>query len=326
MSGRWADAAFVQERLVSQLHGKWEWRKQLEGVQGNLFPDYPEGMLVGLHEFMLGNADPMYVADHIVELWDFARPSFSPEVLHAWDLPTPIGFALMANPLAILSYGVKLTFRAFSWCVVTPESEVGWSEDNEPTSCWFSLYSHIDDEDDFRRPDHMAMERQAWERLGPWICLHTHQLPLSEPFGPTLVITDPGGDDVSIEQAHQMTGRPSEDRLMWQTLQSFWRLTRQLVPVRSPLPRQLRRDRARKGRSSEVTVIHLRRPRSQVDGVEPTRRIGEDFHFVVRGFWRKQPYGPRNNRTYKQIWINPYMKGNLEAPLKMGKRAFEFDR
>jgi len=34
----------------------------------------------------------------------------------------------------------------------------------------------------------------------------------------------------------------------------------------------------------------------------------------VRGHWRKQPYGPRDNPKYERIWIEPHMRGGEEGP------------
>ena len=43
----------------------------------------------------------MYVSAEVTDIWDHARESFNPEVLHAWDLPAPISFALMPRPMIV---------------------------------------------------------------------------------------------------------------------------------------------------------------------------------------------------------------------------------
>lgn len=48
--------------------------------------------------------------------------------------------------------------------------------------------------------------------------------------------------------------------------------------------------------------------------------------WIVRGHWRHQPYGPRDNPSYEWRWINPYIKGPEDAPLAMNEHVYKLAR
>ena len=100
------------------------------------------------------------------------------------------------------------------------------------------------------------------------------------------------------------------------------------------LPRQLRRERFRHFRTEDVTVIMLRR-QSQPNDNEPEYTIGEDFHYLNRGGWKNHYFPSMGPCRLDDGSINPeatarshlpFLKGNLDAPMKNPKRAFEFTR
>lgn len=45
--------------------------------------------------------------------------------------------------------------------------------------------------------------------------------------------------------------------------------------------------------------------------------------WAVRGHWRNQPYGPRENPEYRQRWIDPYIKGPEDKPLDIRPSVFK---
>src|SRR5262249_41379752 len=69
----------------------------------------------------------------------------------------------------------------------------------------------------------------------------------------------------------------------------------------------------------EVQVITLRKA-----AAADSAHVPEDDHvpfdyscsWVVRGHWRRQPCGPGRAET-RDVYITPYVKGNLEKPLKL---------
>ncbi|KAA8828682.1 hypothetical protein [Bifidobacterium tissieri] len=71
--------------------------------------------------------------------------------------------------------------------------------------------------------------------------------------------------------------------------------------------------------SSEVKLVYLRENRTSpregdVESVEPSREYS--CRWIVRGFYRNQPYGPNRSLRRKQ-WIPPYVKGPADKPLKL---------
>lgn len=335
---RWEDAAFTQEKLLGTIKHNPLFRDYIDGFQDHAYPEFEQFIMRTLHERELQHAEPMYVSMEVTELWDYARDSFQPEPLHPWDLPLNICFALLPKPLFMRDVNnVLINFRALSWIPAGSSKNMGWGKPDEtPDGVWYTLWSYIDDgNDDFYRNALGTDEREAWEALGEWSILFSGFLPFGmvEDYEMMAFRDTKEGDDtiVGLDQAVKVR------RATWLLLQSFWRLSRQIVPVRSRLPRQLRRDRLRHDRSEEVTVITLRRSSEHSDDDwEPTRSIGEDFHYINRGGWRNQYYrslgpcylddGQINPESHRQIYILPFLKGNLDAPLKNPQRVFEFVR
>ena len=327
---RWADAAFEQERLLGTLRYNPLFRDYITDFQEAAYEGmFPEGFTLRLHEQLLQEADPMYVSMQVTELWDYARTSFKPEPLHPWDLPVNTCFALLPTPMLMRDVDNNtISFRAVSWILANVEQDrpiSEWSEDNHPEGIWYTLWSHIDDgNDSFYRNDQNAEEREAWEALGQWSILFSGFLPFgkvedyaSKAFQESSVTDTASVDDIENAVRVRMS--------TWLLLQSFWRLSRQIVPVKERLPRQLRRERFRHQRTEDVTVIMLRRQVQKHDD-EPEYQIGEDFHYLNRGGWRNQYYaslgpcytddGDINPESHRQIYILPFLKGNLDAPLK----------
>jgi hypothetical protein len=89
-------------------------------------------------------------------------------------------------------------------------------------------------------------------------------------------------------------------------------------------------DRATKRRMTRmklppaITVITLRRPanphRQQGDG-----HVEWQHHWFVRGHPRWQPYGV-GRQERKLIWINPHVRGNLDAPLHQTEKVYRVSR
>lgn len=71
-----------------------------------------------------------------------------------------------------------------------------------------------------------------------------------------------------------------------------------------------------------VTVVHLRRREgtsSQGDG-----QSGRTYtcRWVVTGHWRNQPYGPAGKKWHRPIWIDGYVKGPADQPLRETQKIF----
>lgn len=77
-------------------------------------------------------------------------------------------------------------------------------------------------------------------------------------------------------------------------------------------PKKLRRfDKENENKTTKrVTVIGANFPTLDVSRKMGSRGVYELTHpWLVRGHFRSQPYGPRDNPHYETIWIAPYIKG-----------------
>ena len=63
--------------------------------------------------------------------------------------------------------------------------------------------------------------------------------------------------------------------------------------------------------SSRLGFILVGRNYKPKGGQSTGRHLEKRFR--VRGHWRKQPYGPKNDKKYKALWIEPYWKGPDKA-------------
>ena len=73
----------------------------------------------------------------------------------------------------------------------------------------------------------------------------------------------------------------------------------------------------------EVTVVELRKKvRKDLSEVEAAERT---YHvrWIVRGHWRKQPYGPKRSLV-RDKYIAPYVKGPDGAPLHTGEKVYRW--
>ena len=299
----------------------------------------PEGLLADLQAVVLDRAEPIYVDPLVVELIEHAAPSFNPEPMLASDPTTPIGFMYFGAPLSLIDiHGKVITIRAMSWLPILV-SEQGEGEDVTSGGCWVSLYTDNRDLDDYD-----TGLRAEWRELTSCHLGYVHGGLIS--WG-----VEPADLNVATEQQPSSGGGASvggdELRMLmndwWQIIQATWRLSHQLVQAPERADRATRRDRdvtAVRHESGEpredVTVIRLRRQKLEANGDRPARRIGEDFHYVNRGGWRNQHYpklgparlpdGSSNPESHRQIWIAPYLKGNLDAELRRTSRVFHWSK
>jgi len=92
------------------------------------------------------------------------------------------------------------------------------------------------------------------------------------------------------------------------------------------LPRQQLRQAVRKGHATTVNVIRLRRKYTQHPTDPNVAPTSYDFQWLVRGHWRKQPYRSKGPDFYKHIFIQPYVKGPDDKPLKGTDRVYAIVR
>ena len=75
----------------------------------------------------------------------------------------------------------------------------------------------------------------------------------------------------------------------------------------------------------KVTVVQLRRRDTHP---APTGTAGRTYscRWVVSGHWRNQPYGPAGSKQYRPIWIEGYIKGPADQPLRETQKIFSVKR
>jgi len=199
--------------------------------------------------------------------------------------------------------GITL-MRAMAWTSVH-------TEDLETGCFWIAFYNHVDDD-----PGHHPIDEESKEyfrRHCPLALSHTFQWTWGTSPTPHRLA------DIAVEDEdpEDSMARATEQA---QTVQTFWRLAAQFIPVKHQAPRGVRRDARRKLRRemSDVNVVTLRRTRTPSEGEETGREI--NVTFLCHGYWavRHTREGPR------QVWVRPHIKG--KGPFKETKRAWEFRR
>lgn len=92
--------------------------------------------------------------------------------------------------------------------------------------------------------------------------------------------------------------------------------------------RPTRRRAERRGvKADAVTVVKFRKAeakRSDSDTLEG-RTVDWSHRWVVGGHWHNYRCGPRKSRT-RAVWVNPYIRGPADKPLKNPQKILKVDR
>lgn len=130
----------------------------------------------------------------------------------------------------------------------------------------------------------------------------------------SVTVLEPGyGTGKEVDELHEIRWVYSALHLMSQRLSITSK-----EPV-SPLARSMAHRKGRK-LNSVLKVVSLRRmeyDRQQEQGKHSDREY--HWQWLVRGHWRRQPYG--HGATYKNIFIEAFVKGPQNAPLKLPVRT-----
>jgi hypothetical protein len=323
---RYEDAAFLQDFLLHNINSRGYMHDLINSFQEIRHKQFTPGLLSKITAETLHRADPIYVSDDVMALWERASETFKLEKLTRHDLVVPAGFAVLPRPFTMTDYkGKAVKYRVIAWLPISARESQQWDEGVEGQGVWLTLLSNVNDIDDYWSEQHKMSDGTSGATLRDlslaagqeWTLMHGSVLVFGEDLSQGVLVTS-AGDRVEGEQDR------AKAAAVYAHVQCFWRLMSQLVMTPEPLPRQARRQRQRAQRIDTVKVLHLRRYRHKNDhegpGVEYSHR------FIVEGHWRNQPYGPRANPEYKQIWISPYVKGPEDKPLVIKKRGVEFDR
>lgn len=106
---------------------------------------------------------------------------------------------------------------------------------------------------------------------------------------------------------------------------TLWLMLNQTVTAAhdEPVERHAVKRAERARIDPRVTVVQLRRER--VAGQTESQAREWRGHWIVRGFWRWQAYGPRRTER-RRIWIAPFVKGDLSKPLIGGEKLYSLER
>lgn len=283
---------------------------------------------------MLWRSDPVYVTPDMMDLTEYALPTFETEPLREDELLIKNGFVYLPRPVHIKDVrGKRLGLRAIGWAQAMfagTELEDGTIQHHEDPKrgVLVTFFSQFGDEDDYfphpQDPEVLSAGRAYWEDA----LMIAHQLPLvygediRADLSATRVVhmTDPEGDAVLDQEAIVMSAHDA-----FRLCQVLWRMMAQRVAVgfRSRAPRGQRKRLAKAGMAEKyVTVVTLRRPKQQPS--EEHHHVEWQRRWIVSGHWRWQPYG---DGTHRQIWIAPYVKGPDDKPLVIrGARVFRLAR
>lgn len=349
---RWEDTLDHQMEL-------WQWWRseqgarfakgwsQDKGTKYNRDDLRAENQVREIQETIMFHAEPIAVEPDMMTLIEAAQQSFQPEPLRETDLITLTGFIVLPRPIVSKDiWGRQVSFRAFGWMPAlrtkaipeSPAMEVaasmmGWG--TETYGIWLGLYTHIDDPDSYTQEQ---FERHGEARVRanmPTLSLFHQEV---WRFGEDYTKEPPGGwagiHDGSLYKEAGIDFQAALDHRaeQFRVLQSIFRLMQQTIAVHATHhPDRATRRRAARAEypEKEVTVIYLRRPRRD-DYQEPTteaerKSIDWQSRWLVAGHWRNQYYASLGE--HRQIWINPYIKGPEDKPLRVReKRAFVFGR
>lgn len=170
-------------------------------------------------------------------------------------------------------------------------------------------------------PEEYATLREV---AGRWAPVTIFPIINGDPVGPPEVVADP-------EKYPDLV--PSSNPARY--LHALWLLLNQTVTTtRDEEPdRPSRRRAERRQLHPTVTVIALRRETMPGHG-DGGAHIDRDFKWLVRGHWRWQVCGPdypgavqvADGTHRSRIWINGYVKGDPDAPLRVTEKVYDLRR
>jgi hypothetical protein len=265
--------------------------------------------------------DLYWVSQEMTELAQHAGRQFRHHELYEHDLPSRTGFMIFQTPLAATDQtGITLEIVAVSWGIVSPrlllctrQGEIPIGDDwANAAAVWFTFYSHP--------------ETFLAANVPPSPSADDPRALLKQyvgPFMPDNELIWPLGQPEDLPEPKDTTGA-------WgQTVVAAWLLMRQPLATRSSErpPRPARRRLQRAGLpSGDIQLIHIRRPqrRPNVRHPQPGRR-DYSVRWWVEGHWRRYHTGPGRTRLERR-WINPYLAGPDDKPIRGAHRVKVWDR
>lgn len=295
--------------------------------------------MYGAEKQRLLDCDPIYVSAEMCEVIAAAAPAFEPEPLLETDLLTTRGFLYFAVPFAVSDrFENPTTIAGASWTRIyaaDSAEQLAVHQAEMAKQEWWGRMAELEDkmlDEGGIAPGGIALTlyadttaemghsnshgeevRELYKIVPDLVPLHLTPWYFNMTFG--------GYEWDSI-------GRPTGAGWWWRIVQSSLRLMQQRIAhktLKRP-ERGARREATKLGArpGTEVVVVRLRREAGEKS--EPTGESANYSHrFIVSGFWRNQWYPSAS--IHRQIWINPYIKGDPSLPLIIRpKRVYQWDR
>lgn len=235
--------------------------------------------------------------------------------------PTQAGFVGFEKPLPVHDvHGATMLIHWMSWGPAITRSGgsgmVVWMFNDllrEPDE--IALSTETDDPTEYAR---------LRELCGRWAPVATSPVMNGRSVGPPEVAADPDRYPDLV---------PSSNPVRY--VHALWLLLNQTVTTtrEEDLDRPSRRRAQRRQLHPAVTVIALRREDISTRHHDDDH-IDRDFKWLVRGHWRWQACGPgypgavemEQKGWRSRIWINGYVKGDPEAPLRVTEKVYDLRR
>lgn len=252
-------------------------------------------------ERWLAESPTYLVTPDMMTLAVHAAASMEDQALREQDTPAKAGLCIFAEPeLLVDRYGKQISFAAFSWAPVQGSTRQGKSVRG-------LLVTYYGDRDDLRDDYNTICPPPGGSpRL---VMVHERFEAFNE--APFVDESCTSGDL-----------RDASARMSWQLPLCLWSLMGQTI-ARSSAERPDRptRRRLQKAKSvvaeNSVTVVYLRRTSEEQGASEPpdgAERAAWTHRWVVSGHWKQQAYG-KGRLERKRIWVAPFVKGPVDAPL-----------
>ena len=309
----------------------------IEGGHQHLCPPGPPARagreLAAAETARLREGDLWYVDEDLCALLNAAHPSMPAFAPRPEDLPSKVGFAVFAEPIALYSgqdarvdgvvdamaradgddtireladklYGEDVQIVAASW---GPVNNPNW----RAGGLWMSFYSPSNLINDGILDEAAALRARA-------------MLPLLTVDNEAAIAWRPDGEPADAYLLHGGDGQDGTiawTRLVFATFQLAAQANLAETEHQST-PRPERRRTERAGLPPrDVRIVRLRRSLTGDRDAEQEGAGREWRHrWVVRGHWRNHWYPSLNDHRPK--WIAPYLKGPGDAPLIGGDKVY----
>lgn len=239
------------------------------------------------------------------------------DVLDTSLAPTQAGFVGFETPLPVHDVrGAVMLIHWLTWGpAITQTGETGMA-------VW--MFNDL-----IREPDEIALSDGAdYDRMrelcGRWAPIATSPVINGRSVGPAEVVFEPDKYPDLV---------PSTNPIRY--VHALWLLLNQTVTAtrEEDLDRASRRRAERRKLHPTVTVIALRREDTSTRNPDG-EHVDRDFKWLVRGHWRWQACGPGypgavelDGKGWRsRIWINGYVKGDPEAPLRVTEKVYDLRR